>query len=111
MEEGHAERMRYGRVAANVDAALDRSTESLTELDRSRGTAGNRVYYLAVPPDAFETIVGGVGKRRSAEGWTRLIVEKPFGHDLASALELNDLVHRYFEENEIYRIDHYQGKA
>jgi len=108
--EGLAEGMRYVRVEANEDAALDRVAETLTELDRSRGTAGNRVYYLAVPPDAFETIVGGVGKRRSAEGWTRLIVEKPFGHDLASALELNDLVHRYFEENEIYRIDHYLGK-
>ena len=108
--EGLAEGMRYVSVEANEDAALDRVAETLTELDRSRGTAGNRVYYLAVPPDAFETIVGGVGKRRSAEGWTRLIVEKPFGHDLASALELNDLVHRYFEENEIYRIDHYLGK-
>jgi glucose-6-phosphate 1-dehydrogenase len=108
--EGLAEGMRYVNVEANEDAALDRVAETLTELDRSRGTAGNRVYYLAVPPDAFETIVGGVGKRRSAEGWTRLIVEKPFGHDLASALELNDLVHRYFEENEIYRIDHYLGK-
>jgi glucose-6-phosphate 1-dehydrogenase len=105
-----ADGMHYIGGDGNEDAIFDRVAETLTELDRERGTAGNRVYYLAVPPDAFETIVQGVGKRRSAEGWTRLIVEKPFGHDLASALELNDLVHRYFEESEIYRIDHYLGK-
>jgi glucose-6-phosphate 1-dehydrogenase len=106
-----ADGMRYvSGGEGNEDAAFDRVAETLAELDRERGTAGNRVYYLAVPPDAFEAIVGGVGKRRSANGWTRLIVEKPFGHDLASALELNDLVHRYFEESEIYRIDHYLGK-
>ncbi len=102
--------MQYIGGDGNEDPVFDRVAETLTELDRERGTAGNRVYYLAVPPDAFETIVEGVGKRRSADGWTRLIVEKPFGHDLASALELNDLVHRYFEESEIYRIDHYLGK-
>jgi glucose-6-phosphate 1-dehydrogenase len=105
-----ADGMQYIGGDGNEDPVFDRVAETLTELDRERGTAGNRVYYLAVPPDAFETIVEGVGKRRSAEGWTRLIVEKPFGHDLASALELNDLVHRYFEESEIYRIDHYLGK-
>jgi glucose-6-phosphate 1-dehydrogenase len=105
-----ADGMQYIGGDGNEDAVFDRVAETLTELDRERGTAGNRVYYLAVPPDAFESMVEGVGKRRSAEGWTRLIVEKPFGHDLASALELNDLVHRYFEESEIYRIDHYLGK-
>ena len=108
--QGLADGMQYIGGDGNEDPVFDRVAETLTELDRERGTAGNRVYYLAVPPDAFETIVEGVGKRRSAEGWTRLIVEKPFGHDLASALELNDLVHRYFEESEIYRIDHYLGK-
>src|SRR5919204_1043062 len=97
-------------TAKNTEEGFDRLGKTLTELDRDRGTAGNRVYYLAVPPSAFETIVEGVGKRRSSDGWTRLIVEKPFGHDLNSALELNDLLHRYFEESEIYRIDHYLGK-
>jgi glucose-6-phosphate 1-dehydrogenase len=106
-----ADGMRYvSGDAGNEEAAFDRVGETLTELDRERGTGGNRVYYLAVPPGAFETIVEGVGKRRSADGWTRLIVEKPFGHDLASALELNELVHRHFDESEIYRIDHYLGK-
>jgi glucose-6-phosphate 1-dehydrogenase len=106
-----ADGMRYIFPAGgDEESSFDQLSEALTESDKDRGTAGNRVYYLAVPPNAFETIVEGVGKRRSADGWTRLVVEKPFGHDLASALQLNEIVHRYFEESEIYRIDHYLGK-
>jgi glucose-6-phosphate 1-dehydrogenase len=105
-----AEGMRYIAAEFSDEAAADRVGEALGQLDEQRSTAGNRVYYLAVPPDAFETIVEGLGKRRSAEGWTRLIVEKPFGHDLESAHELNALLHRHFEESEIFRIDHYLGK-
>jgi glucose-6-phosphate 1-dehydrogenase len=82
----------------------------LTELDESRGTQGNRVYYLAIPPSAMEATVVQIGKGRSPTGWTRLIVEKPFGHDAASARELNALLRRHFDEREIYRIDHYLGK-
>jgi glucose-6-phosphate 1-dehydrogenase len=82
----------------------------LTELDEERGTRGNRVYYLAVPPDVFEPLVRQIGERRAAEGWTRLIVEKPFGHDLASARALNEKLHDHFGEDEIFRIDHYLGK-
>ena len=82
----------------------------LNELDRERGTAGNRVYYLAVPPDAISTLLHEIGERRSTEGWTRVIIEKPFGHDLASAQELNEEVKRHFSEKEIFRIDHYLGK-
>jgi glucose-6-phosphate 1-dehydrogenase len=84
--------------------------ETLTELDEERGTEGNRVYYLAVPPSAFETIVTHVGERRGAGGWTRVIAEKPFGRDLASARSLNETISRYFTEDEIFRIDHYLGK-
>jgi glucose-6-phosphate 1-dehydrogenase len=93
-----------------ADDVLDRVAGLLTELDGERGTAGNRVYYLAVPPAAFAPIVQAVGKRRSTEGWTRLVVEKPFGHDLATAQQLNALLQQHFEESEIYRIDHYLGK-
>jgi glucose-6-phosphate 1-dehydrogenase len=88
----------------------DTVIEALRELDEQRGTQSNRVYYLAVPPSAFETIVDSMGKRRSTEGWTRVIIEKPFGHDLQSARELNALLTRYFDEREIFRIDHYLGK-
>ena len=84
--------------------------ESLRDLEERRGTAGNRVYYLAVPPPAFDSIVEWVGKHRSRKGWTRLIVEKPFGHDLESAERLNALLHKHFDESEIFRIDHYLGK-
>ncbi|MGH2994739.1 MAG: glucose-6-phosphate dehydrogenase [Gaiellaceae bacterium] len=82
----------------------------LNELDETRGTAGNRVYYLAVPPSGIETIVVQMGKRRATGGWTRLIVEKPFGHDLESARRLNEVITSYFDESEIFRIDHYLGK-
>ena len=106
-----AEGMRYiAADEADLDGAFDRLAKALNELDEHRGTAGNRVYYLAVPPSAFQVLVEGVGKRRSTDGWTRLVVEKPFGHDLASALKLNEIVHEYFAESEIYRIDHYLGK-
>ena len=82
----------------------------VTELDAERSLGGNRVYYLAVPPSAFPTIVEAIGTRRSAKGWTRLIVEKPFGHDLDSARSLNTMLLEHFEEKEIFRIDHYLGK-
>jgi glucose-6-phosphate 1-dehydrogenase len=84
--------------------------ELLTRVDGERQLGGNRVYYLAVPPPAFPTIVEALGKRRSTTGWTRLIVEKPFGHDLQSARDLNALVWAHFDESEIFRIDHYLGK-
>jgi glucose-6-phosphate 1-dehydrogenase len=84
--------------------------ELVTQLDAEHELGGNRVYYLAVPPPAFPVIVEALGKRRSTQGWTRLIVEKPFGHDLDSARELNALLWRHFDEREIFRIDHYLGK-
>jgi len=80
------------------------------KLDAEMDLDGNRVYYLAVPPPAFPTIVEAIGKRKSGKGWTRLIVEKPFGHDLASAQKLTALLREHFDENEIFRIDHYLGK-
>ena len=82
----------------------------LTRLDAERELGGNRVYYLAVPPVAFPTIVDELGKRHTSAGWTRLIVEKPFGHDLESARALNAMLWKHFDEKEIFRIDHYLGK-
>jgi glucose-6-phosphate 1-dehydrogenase len=105
-----AERLSYVAADFGVKDGEKPLAVALDELDRSAGTAGNRVYYLAVPPKAIAAIVTALGQARTASGWTRLIVEKPFGYDLASARELNDLVHEYFEEKEIYRIDHYLGK-
>jgi len=82
----------------------------LTEMDEQRGTAGNRVYYLAVPPSAIGMLIQEIGERRSTEGWTRVIIEKPFGRDLASAKQLNQEIQEHFDESEIFRIDHYLGK-
>src|SRR5581483_6000156 len=102
--------MRY--VPSDVGGAEEgRLFELLAKLDEQRGTGGNRVFYLAVPPTAFSPLVAMLGQRRAEwSGWTRLIVEKPFGHDRASARALNDELLAHFEEREIYRIDHYLGK-
>jgi glucose-6-phosphate 1-dehydrogenase len=105
-----AEGMRYVATDFADDEGQNRVVSVLNELDEKRGTAGNRVYYLAVPPDAIGTLVRELGERRSPEGWRRLIVEKPFGRDLASARELNEEVQRNFSEDEVFRIDHYLGK-
>jgi glucose-6-phosphate 1-dehydrogenase len=72
----------------------------------------NRSFYLSLPPGAFPPTIeklGAAGLNRS-EGWTRVVIEKPFGRDLASAQALNELVHRWFTEDQVYRIDHYLGK-
>jgi glucose-6-phosphate 1-dehydrogenase len=105
-----AEGMHYVATDFADEGGEDHLAGVLNELDRARGTAGNRVYYLAVPPDAISTLLHEIGERRSAEGWTRVIIEKPFGHDLESARELNEEIKRHFAEKEIFRIDHYLGK-
>ena len=105
-----AEGVRYVPLEFTDEEHWANLVESLNELDKTRGTGGNRVYYLAVPPSTFPLIVEQAGKRRSTSGWTRVIVEKPFGHDLESARDLNATVREYFAEEEIFRIDHYLGK-
>jgi glucose-6-phosphate 1-dehydrogenase len=86
----------------------------LNVLDAERGTEGNRIYYLSSSPSLFPTIVERLGEAGMNEeesgGYARLVVEKPFGRNLESAKELNDDIRRYFEERQIYRIDHYLGK-
>jgi glucose-6-phosphate 1-dehydrogenase len=100
-------------VAADFgdDASMTALDGRLSEVDARHGTAGNRVYYLAIPPSGIGTVVDRVGSWPQPPGrWRRLIVEKPFGSDLASARELNGLVLERFAEHEIFRIDHYLGK-
>jgi glucose-6-phosphate 1-dehydrogenase len=87
----------------------------LEGMERERGVPGNRIYYMATPPAAFPVIFDNLGRhglaRPPREGaWTRVIVEKPFGHDLASARALNATIHGCFEERQVFRIDHYLGK-
>src|SRR5512133_2218850 len=105
-----AQATRYIPLDFADESREDHLSEVLTELDAERGTGGNRVYYFAVPPQAMPTLVQELGERRKTEGWTRLIVEKPFGHDLASARELTELISTHFTEEEVFRIDHYLGK-
>jgi len=87
----------------------------LAELDRTAGTQGNRLFYLATPPAAFPSILRGLHEagllaRPGGASWTRVVIEKPFGHDLASARELNTLVAHVLDESQVFRIDHFLGK-
>jgi glucose-6-phosphate 1-dehydrogenase len=89
---------------------------NLRELDVQQGSSGNRLFYLATPPSCYGAIVrnlaahGVIHQRSGSGGWTRVIVEKPFGSDLAGARQLNGFLHEVFEEDQIFRIDHYLGK-
>src|SRR5258706_1488011 len=89
--------------------------DQLSKIDQTVGTAGNRLFYLSTPPNTFEPIIQCLGeqlrKNPAKPGtWQRVIIEKPFGHDLASAKSLNELLHKYFAEEQVFRIDHYLGK-
>ncbi|TMB95967.1 MAG: glucose-6-phosphate dehydrogenase, partial [Chloroflexi bacterium] len=95
----------------------ERLTDLLDRVEEEQGTAGNRIYYLALPPTTFPLIIQQIRKTHYRErdgeerhGWARVIVEKPFGGDLRSALELNRHIHSVFREDDVYRIDHYLGK-
>ncbi|CAN5200731.1 glucose-6-phosphate dehydrogenase [soil metagenome] len=96
-------------------ATYKRLGEVLGDLDRQRGTAGNRLYYLSTPPPVFATVVcqlGACGLHRPTPpgDFARLVIEKPFGRDLPSAQALDSALHEVLREDQIYRIDHYLGK-
>ena len=87
----------------------------LTELEAARNLGGNRLFYLSTPPEVYPDIVQQLGRAciarpASPSSWTRIIIEKPFGRDLASAKAVNQVVLNVFEEKQVYRIDHYLGK-
>src|SRR6185295_12856957 len=102
----------YLGTGAGGAADYERLAARIAEIERRRALRGDRVLYLALPPAAFPGTIEALGKAglNRSKGWTRLVIEKPFGHDLASAQALNALVHRYFDEAQVYRIDHYLGK-
>lgn len=95
--------------AAGTYAALGNSCE---KLEKAWGGKAQRIYYLATPPSLFLSIAGHLGKAGLAKDrhWARIVVEKPLGHDLASARELNALLAKHFDECQIFRIDHFLGK-
>lgn len=84
----------------------------IEEIEAELDLPGNRIFYLALPPRAFPGVISQLGEAglASSAGWTRLVIEKPFGRDLESARELNRIVHSSFNESQVYRIDHYLGK-
>ncbi|MGH8962401.1 MAG: glucose-6-phosphate dehydrogenase, partial [Jatrophihabitantaceae bacterium] len=95
--------------------AFDTLTTTLKDLCESHGIKGNAAFYLSIPPALFPTVLEqmertGMADNVRAGGWRRVVVEKPFGHDLASALELNRLVDDVFGAQDVFRIDHYLGK-
>jgi glucose-6-phosphate 1-dehydrogenase len=97
------------------DAAFDGLSRALDELRDSHGIQGNAAFYLSIPPAAFPTVLKQMGRTGMADnsksgGWRRVVVEKPFGEDLASAKELNGLVDDVFTAQDVFRIDHYLGK-
>jgi glucose-6-phosphate 1-dehydrogenase len=102
------------KADASEPASFDQMREQLEKLEKQRGTSGNRLFYLAIPPTAFAATsaqLGRSGLLREQEGaWRRLVVEKPFGTDLASAKALNAELLKIVDEHQIYRIDHYLGK-
>ncbi len=110
-----AARISYHRGDFGDPALYDGLADRLDEIDRERGTQGNRLYYLATQPSAFAEIITGLGRvgldhEHHGEGWRRIVIEKPFGRDLTSAIRLNREVGKVFRESQVYRIDHYLGK-
>lgn len=95
-------------------AAFDLLAKTVSELDQDRGTGGNHAFYLSVPPAFFATVCEQLERcgltKAEGDSWRRVIIEKPFGHDLKSAQELNAIVEGVFPPDSVFRIDHYLGK-
>ena len=97
------------------DQAFDTLAEALDNLRNTHGIKGNAAFYLSIPPPMFPVVLKqmertGMASNERSGGWRRVVVEKPFGHDLESARELNELVDTVFTANDVFRIDHYLGK-
>ncbi|SDP41044.1 glucose-6-phosphate 1-dehydrogenase [Nakamurella panacisegetis] len=109
-----AEGFRFVSGTFNDDDAFDALAATLADLDRVRGTGGNHAFYFSIPPGAFPTVLQQLRRSGMADPhgdeWRRVVIEKPFGHDLESAQDLNQLVNEVFPAESVFRIDHYLGK-
>lgn len=112
-----AEGFRFVPGAFDDDEAFEQLRRTIAELDEVRGTDGNHAFYLAIPPGAFGTVAQQLQEHgltdapsHHPDAWRRVVIEKPFGHDLASAQELNASLDAVFPPETIFRIDHYLGK-
>ncbi|MGA8297056.1 MAG: hypothetical protein WB770_08455, partial [Acidimicrobiales bacterium] len=113
--EKRVARFSYLAIDSHDPSMYSPLVEKLALLDDTMGTLGNRVFYLAIPPDQFAVVVrdlGEAGLNEPGRGgeFCRLVIEKPFGVDTESAKQLSDDVHEHFKEEQIFRIDHYMGK-
>jgi glucose-6-phosphate 1-dehydrogenase len=109
----YADRFHYVRGDVGDPGTYAALSEAIAHASEQHGTKGNALFYLATPPDAFCPIVAGLGRAgldREDAGWRRVVVEKPFGHDLESAVALNRKLAEVLAEHQIFRIDHYLGK-
>jgi len=110
-----ADSLRFVPGSFDDDNAFDELNQTLVELEDTNGIAGNAAFYLSIPPAAFPVVLKQLQRTGMADGsfrggWRRVVVEKPFGHDLASSRELNQLVDSVFTPQDVFRIDHYLGK-
>jgi glucose-6-phosphate 1-dehydrogenase len=109
-----ANSVRFVQGSFDDDNAFDELAENLAELEGSHGIGGNAAFYLSIPPAMFPTVLKQMQRTGMAEStadrWRRVVVEKPFGTDLASSRELNALVDSVFSADDVFRIDHYLGK-
>lgn len=111
--EKFTDKLFYTDLGENYDISYAPLANRIQHMNEKFGTAENYIFYLSTPPSLYETIAKNLyqeGLSKEDEGWKRLIVEKPFGYDLASAKVLNEGLHKYFQESQVYRIDHYLGK-
>src|ERR1700681_3454623 len=110
-----AANLHYSQGEYDDPESYARLAKCLEDLEAAKNLGGNRLFYLSTPPEVYPHIVEHLGKAglarpKSPDTWVRIIIEKPFGRDLASAKELNKTVLKVFEEQQVYRIDHYLGK-
>jgi len=119
------DRSRWDKFAASLyyfpldyedEESYERLSETLRSLDKAHHTGGNRIFYFALPPFLYKPVAQHLGRvglsieSENGSGWSRIVVEKPFGRDLESAVDLDRNIHRYFKEHQIFRIDHYLAK-
>ncbi|CAO1651684.1 glucose-6-phosphate dehydrogenase [Salinibacterium sp. NSLL150] len=109
-----AQGIRFVQGEFDDAAAFERLKDTLSDLDSERGTMGNHAFYLSIPPKSFPQVTeqlrnSGLAEQRDGQ-WSRVVIEKPFGSDLTTARELNDVVESVFPPDSVFRIDHYLGK-
>ncbi len=106
----------YRSIGYNDLPSFEKLTGSLKHLDQKHNTRANRIFYLALPPSLYKPVAQMIGKaglsaeRKNGNGWSRLVVEKPFGSNLETAIDLDHGIHEFFHEHQIFRIDHYLAK-